>query len=378
MKIGFLADKIPYEKRRGWGIYSYQLLRALLTIDKENTYHCFYNIFRKGRNDLVLRVNGSKQKNLIWPIPGRIMNLLWEQWRLLAAERFFGRIDVLHVPYEFLPKVTSARTVVTVHDVTFLKHPEYLEPGFVELFTKRIHYVAENADRIIADSENTKRELVAYTDVPEERVVVIHAGVDECFKPTEDTAEIKNVSKRYGISNPYVLFVGAADEDKNLVRLAKAFARVREEQPDLQLALAGNVGWAFNCLMEQLKSLNIAEGVVLTGFVSDRDLPLLYAGAAVLAIPSIHEGFGLPALESMACGTPVLCSDAASLPEVVGNAGVLVDPYSVEEIASGLNELLLNTDLRAECIKKGLERAKSFSWKSAASQVLNVYRELLQ
>ncbi|MFQ6077941.1 MAG: glycosyltransferase family 4 protein [Thermodesulfobacteriota bacterium] len=378
MIIGFLADKIPFEVRRGWGVYSYELLRALLSLDTDNTYHCLYNIFRKGKRELIVDVPGSKSKNIVSRIPGRLMQLLWERWRVLSVEDIFGKIDIFHSPYEFLPKVKHARTVVTVHDVTFLKHPEYLNSEFVELLTRRIHYIAEKADRIIAVSENTKRELVAHTRLPQDRVIVIREGVNEHFHPIRDKMRIKKIAQRYGITGPYILFVGAADEDKNLLRLAQAFAQLRQEHKDLQLVFAGELSWQYRRLKEQLIDLKVEKGLVFTGFVAYEDLPVLYTGAEVLAMPSIHEGFGLPALEAMACGTPVLCSDVASLPEVVGDAGLLVDPYSVEEIAQGLRRLLRDEDLAISCIEKGLARAKLYTWSSAARRVLEVYRELAQ
>lgn len=376
--IGFLADKIPYEMRRGWGVYAYQLLKAMLEIDRENTYHCFYNIFHRGKPDCVLKSNSPNLSNFIWRIPGRIMDLLWEDWSLLPAERFLGKIDVLHVPYEFLPKMESARTVVTVHDVTFLSHPEYLDPGFVKLYSRRIHRVVEKADRIITDSENTRKELMQYTGVPRERVTTIPCGISECFRPVDDTQKVADVCRRHGVLRPYILFVGAADEDKNLVRLAKAFARVRAKHTDLQLVFAGKIEWGFDRLMGQLRQLGIGEGITLTGFVPDQDLPILYSGAELLAMPSLHEGFGLPALEAMACGIPVLCSNIASLPEVVGDAGLQVDPYNVDEIAQALETLLTDGNLRATCISKGLARSREHTWTAAAARVLGVYREIMR
>ncbi len=378
MIVGFLADKIPYETRRGWGVYSYQLLKALLSIDTHNRYHCFYSFFRRGRRELILEVPGANVKNIVWTIPGRLMEVLWERWPILAVEDVVGKIDLFHSPYEFLPRVKGARTVVTVHDVRFLKHPEHLESGFLRLLTRRIHDIAARADRIIAVSENIKRRLVEFTSLPQDRVVVVPCGVDGCFHPVRDQTRIANFVQRHGISGPYILFVGAADKHKNLVKLAKAFAQVREEHEDLQLVFAGRPEWGYERLKERLADLKIEKGLVFTGFVPHQDLPVLYGGAEVLAIPSIHEGFGLPALEAMACGTPVLCSNTASLPEVVGDAGVLVNPYSVGEIAEGLRRLLSDTALRASCIEKGLVRSRLHTWPAVAERVLAVYRDLVE
>ena len=376
MNVGFLADKIPYPNRRGWGVYSYQLLRAILSLDKENTYRCFYNIFFKGDKNFVLTDPRSKVKNYIWPIPGSVLKLLWEDWRILSVENLLGPIEVFHSPYEFLPKTRNVRTVVTVHDVTFLKHPEYLEPEFVELFTRRIDNVIMQADRIIAVSNNTKNELCELTGLRPERVTVIYEGKGEGFCQIDDPERLNRVTQQYGINGPYILFVGAADEDKNLTRLTEAFAQLAQKHDQLQLVFAGSINWGLRQLQEKFHSLSQKNKIVFTGFIDDADLPSIYSAATALAMPSIHEGFGLPVLEAMACGAPVLCSNISSLPEVVGDAGILIDPYSTEEITEGLRRLVEDNEMRLQCIAKGLKRAQCFSWENAARQTIDVYKEL--
>lgn len=378
MIIGFLADKIPYKARRGWGVYSYQLLKAIQSVDKENTYRCFYNIFFKGDRKSILISQNPRLKNFIFPIPGRVMELLWEKWNILSAENFLGRIDILHSPYEFLPRIKKARSVATVHDVTFLKHPEYLDSGFVNLLTRRLNHIKENADRIITVSNNTKKELIALAGVSSERITVIPEGTDERFQPMENKKRIEDTVRGYNISGHYILFVGAADEDKNLIRLSEAFTQLIREYKELKLVFAGSIGWGYRQLQKKIKKLNINNHIIFTGYIPESDLPALYNGARILAIPSIHEGFGLPALEAMACGTPVLSSNASSLPEVVGDAAVQVNPFNVDEIANGLRRLMEDESLRQSCIKRGFIQASQFSWESAAEKVINLYKELIK
>jgi len=350
----------------------------MLSVDPSIFFRCYYNFFRHGRLDLILQAERRNVENVILRLPGRVMDFVWERWQLLPAEFFLGAIDVLHVPYEFLPRVRSAKTVVTVHDVTFLKHPEYLDPFFVKLHTKRINRIVERADCIITDSENTKKELVDFTGADEKRVRVIMLGVDKKFHPVPDKSMVSKVTARYGINDEYVLFVGSADEDKNLVRLISAFAAIRSDYPDLQMVLAGGLNWGYERLMKRLVEMRIDKGVVCVGFVDDVDLPFLYSGARMLAIPSIHEGFGLPAVEAMACGTPVLCSNVSSLPEIVGDSGIQVDPYSTDAVEQGLRRLLGNDDLVEACVAKGLERARMFTWENTARQVVSVYKDLVK
>lgn len=376
MKIGFLADKIPYPARRGWGVYSYQLLRALLQVDESNRYHCFYNSFRQPGRKYMVSGDPARLHNHVWRLPGRVMDLLWDRWRLLPAELFVGDVDVLHVPYELLPPVRSAKTVVTVHDVTFLLHPELLDEDFVERHRRRIERIVAHADRVVAVSHNTRAELIATTGIEPQRVTVVTEGVDEHFRVPESTEEVSRCLERLGVRRPYVLFVGAADADKNLARLAAAFTRLRQDVADLSLVLAGRDEWGYARLMEQLRADGHSEGVLCTGYVDAADLPLLYNGARALVLPSLHEGFGLPALEAMACGTAVLAANVASLPEVVGDAGVLVDPYEVDAIEAGLRDLVCDDALRAACVARGLERAAGFSWRDTARQMLAIYQEL--
>jgi len=376
VRIGFLADKIPYKSRRGWGVYSYQLLRALFEIDRSNQYRCFYNFLRKGDAGSVVKGDPTRVKNRVWRLPGRFMDLVWDNWRVLPAEFFLGAVDLIHVPYELLPPVRTARSIVTVHDVTFLRHPELLEPGFVERFTRRIGHVVEHADRILADSDNTMNELIELAAAPPEKIQVIPLGVDPCFRPLEDQSDVAEALDRLGVSRPYILFVGAADGDKNLRRLASAFQRLRSRIPELSLVFAGRDDWGYPRLMAELKETGEDGGIVLTGFVPQEDLPLLYGGAELLALPSLHEGFGLPVLEAMACGTAVVAADAASLPQVVGDAGVLVDPHSVDAIEGGLELLLLDDAQRAHFVTRGLHRAAAHTWTATAEKVLAVYQEM--
>jgi len=377
MRIGFLADKIPYQNRRGWGVYSYQLLKAILSIDQENIYRCFYAFFRKGNRRFIFNDPVANLENCVWTLPGRLLKLLWEDWKIMAAEDFLGPVDVLHSPYEFLPKTRRTKTVVTVHDVTFLKHPDYLDPSFVRLYSRRIKHIVNKADKIIVDSQNTQKELLEFTNASPDRVSVIHPGVDPRFAPLKDDIKLRDLKRRFGISGPYILFVGAADKDKNLNRLAEAFSRLIPKHDHLQLVFAGSLDWGYQSLQEKFVSLCEKNKLILTGFVNEMDLPVLYSGAQVLAIPSIHEGFGLPAVEAMACGVPVLSSNTSSLPEIVEDAAVQVDPYDVDHIAEGLRSLIEDKDIHLNCAKKGLERAKSFSWENTARQTIKIYKELL-
>ena len=381
MVIGFLAHVIPYRARRGIGNFSYNLLKALLDTDRGNAYRCLYTIFGSAKRNLVLRSDHPHHVNLVWPLPLPVLKLLCDRWRILVVEDLFGGVDVFHAPagpHAFLPTARRARTVITVHDVKRLRHPEFFRRKAVRLFADRIKRAADAADRILVVSANTKEELIAFTGIPKDKVVVTSEGIGAHFKPIKDHSAINATTRRYGVNGPYILYVGAAKENKNLKRLVTAFTLVKKETDiDHHLVLAGSPEWGYRSFQREIRSVvGLREDIVFPGYVTDTDLPHFYAGADVLAMPSIHEGFGLPAAEAMACGTPVLVSNRASFPEVVGDAGLQVDPYKADEIAAGLLRLIGDEELRRTCIQKGLARAKDMTWDVVARRVLSVYKEV--
>jgi glycosyltransferase involved in cell wall biosynthesis len=235
----------------------------------------------------------------------------------------------------------------------------------------------QRADRILADSESTRRDVLEVYKVPPEKVFVLYSGVDDQFFPVTDPILTRRTLDHYGLGGlPYILSVGTIQPRKNYDRLVEAVQRLH--QPDLHLVIAGGKGWLDSPLYARVKELGMKERVHFLGYVPDQDLPVLYSSARIFAFPSLYEGFGLPPLEAMACGAPVVCSNRSSLPEVVGDAGVLVDPYDVDEIAKGLQSALEDERLRNTLINKGQLRVQKFSWVSAARQLLTHYAALVR
>jgi glycosyltransferase involved in cell wall biosynthesis len=231
-----------------------------------------------------------------------------------------------------------------------------------------------HADHILADSTATKNDLIELYDTSPEKITVLLSGVDARFKRVEDTPVRQAVREKYRIpERPYILSVGTVQPRKNYGRLIQALARLRARGHDVDLVIAGGRGWLEDPIYETIRTTKMNDHVHFTGFADDADLPALYSEAACVAIPSLYEGFGIPVLEGMACGTPVVTSNVSSLPEVAGNAALTVSPTNLDALTNTLEQLLTDTTLREELIKRGLERVKQFTWQASAEQLRHIY-----
>jgi len=357
MKIAIDATESFWPRLTGTGVYTRQLLRHLqpsLTGDELTVLG-----IRATNVDTSFVHTGSLRL-----LRSPRYRSVWSQIRLplhLVAHQY----DVLHVPGHKLPAIAPCKTVVTIHDLAFLKFPETFKP----LHRQRLVWFTRNAvrrtDRIIAISESTKRDLCELLHIRDERIDVVHHGVDhELFRP--DVAPAARTA-------PYILSVGTLQPRKNYTMLIRAFKRLCEKRPEpIELLIAGQRGW----MCEEIEAeANRTPRVHLLGYVSDDQLPALYTGAAVIAMPSLYEGFGLPLLEAMACGAPVVAANVSCFPEVVGNAAVMLDPTDEESWAATLSELLNDPSRRESLRRNGMARAAEFTWERTASQTLAIYRK---
>ena len=305
--------------------------------------------------------------------------MLWTNWHVPRLLRQHG-IEVYHGVCNFeLPVRKACRYVVTIHDLVPLFFPKLVPKKhrlFFELFMKR---AAHTADLIITDSEHSKQDIVRYLNVPAEKIRVIYLGYEPSVPHGDDPPRLAAILKRYGISQPYLLFVGVIEPKKNLARLLEAFALLRQETSvgkELQLVLAGGKGWFSDHLLPKVQELRLTEQVIFTGFVPEADLPDLYRGAEVFVFPSIYEGFGLPVVEAMAHGVPVVTSNGSSLPEIAGDAGILVDPHDPAAICAGIAEVLRHPGKKDRMRRAGLQRAQQFTWQQTAAATYQVYQEV--
>ena len=295
----------------------------------------------------------------------------------LGAELRRHPVDVLHVQFTS-PPFSPCPVVVSIHDLSFEHLPQTFKWRSRKQLRMTVRRSAREAAQVIALSEFTRDDIVASYQISYENVNVIPPAAAAHFEPVEDQEELRRVRQTYGIEGDYILSVGAIQPRKNLSRLVAAYSRLRSARPEVklpQLVLVGKFAWLYAETLRTIKELELSSSVILTGYVPEVDLPALYSGALCFVYPSYFEGFGLPPLEAMKCGAPVVVGNKTSLPEVVGDAGVLVDPFDVDSIASAIQLVINDSDLRAKLRVKGLKRAKLFDWQKTARQTLSVYEK---
>lgn len=363
LRIGIDASRLAVGQRTGTEQYTWELLRALGELDRHTDYTLYAN--RRPPALPPLPVN-FRLRSLPWP-------RLWTHLRL-SAEQLVAPPDVLFVPAHVLPLVHPRRSVVTIHDLGY-EHEPAAHPLAQRLYLRySTRWNARQATAVLANSEATKRNIVRFCGVPAEKITVVYLGVSPRFAPVTDEARLRAVAARYEVRRPYLLFVGTVQPRKNLGRLLAAFEQAR--LAGVQLVLAGKRGWLSADIEATIARLGAA--VRWAGYVADDDLPALISGARALVLPSLYEGFGLPALEALACGTPVVAAAVASLPEVVGDAGLLVDPLDTAAISAALRRIAGDDALHAELRARGLARAAAWTWQRTAEQTLAVLRAVAQ
>jgi len=361
MIIGIDASRAAYAERTGTENYSLFLIRALLDLETEHRFRLYSSI--SPEPDLFATENAELR---IMPFPR-----LWTHLRL-SLEMVLRAPDVLFVPAHVLPLLHPKHNVVTVHDLGYLHYPE-AHPQWDRWYLRwsTLHNV-HHACRVIADSEATKRDLIEYCGAPADKIQVIYPGHDPAFVPERSPSRLEAVREQYGLPGDYVIHVGTCQPRKNLGTLLDAFSVVCRQHPHLHLALVGKKGWLFEPLLARTQQLGIQRQVHFTGYAPRADLPALLTAARAFLMPSLYEGFGLPVLEAMACETAVICSNASSLPEVAGDAALLVDPHDSAAWAVALERVLTDEPLRTELVERGLRQVGRFSWAECARQTLAV------
>jgi glycosyltransferase involved in cell wall biosynthesis len=362
MLVGIDASRAVATERTGTENYSLFLIRALLQLDRENGYRLYFN--QPPAPDLLAPAESATMRVIPFP-------RLWTHVRL-SWEMATHPPDVLFVPAHVLPLVHPRRCVVTVHDLGYLYYPQ-AHTRWARMYLRwSTAYNARSASHIIADSEATRRDLIQRCGAAPDKVTVIYPGWDSTFSPVHDVARLAAVGERYGIGTPYVIYVGTLQPRKNLMRLLDAFSNLVAEERDLQLVIVGKKGWLYEPLFARVRELGLEQRVLFTGYAPQADLPALLSGARAFVLPSLYEGFGFPVLEAMACGTPVVCSNVASLPEVAGDAAILVDPHNTEQLTQALRRVLVDDALRHDLVERGLRQAAQFSWEECARKTLQV------
>lgn len=365
MLIGIDASRANKPQKTGVEWYSYHLIEGFKKIDKDNHYFLYTNVPLRG--ELVVCPPNFEEKVLSWLIP--------RSWTLarLSYEMKFGKEipDVLFVPAHTIPLLNPKRSIVTVHDIGFEHFPE-VYPWADKLYHKfTIRFIKRFASKIIAVSHYTKEDLVKTYGIDKEKIVVIHNGYDRAKYEVLDRNE--EFSKKHKLDFPYLLFIGRLEQKKNIPRLIDAFAEFKKRNKTAhKLVLIGRPGFGYDEVEKKIKKYGLTNEVVMPGWVGDDELPKFLNQAELFVFPSLFEGFGIPVIEAMACGCPVICSNTTSLPEVAGEAALMFDPEKPEEIVSRMEQVLLNPEVQESLKIKGLRQAEQFSWEKCAAETLRV------
>ena len=368
MRIGVFVV-MAGRKAGGPETYELCLLRGLAKIDRSNEYHVFC-LSDKSRASI-----GINQDNFFFHVLRP--SFRWASIPVtLPLSLMKAGVDMFHATF-IPPPVSPTKYAFTMHDLTMFHNPEFYNPLIRWRLNHSVRRGLKSARVVVCVSDCVRQVANETFGLPAGKLAVVHHGVNVAFRqiPAKEAAEL--LAQHYGIKRPYVVFVGKMQARKNIPRILEAFHRVRRDsQSDLALVLAGTRGSTADGIEEVIHRLQLAEHVVELGHVDQEHLPALYSGAQMLVFPSLYEGFGIPVLEAMACGTPVLTSNVSALPEVAGNCALLVDPYSVEAISQGMLELCANEGLRQSLRSRGLEHAKKFTWEQTARQTLSVYHRV--
>lgn len=363
----------------GIGRYTRELIHALAVVDQNNQYR-FFSARPPASlpvpNPLPQAANVSHQPS---PLDERWLYRLWYRLRLpLPVQWTTGRLDLFHSPDFVLPPVNGRiPTLLTVHDLSFIHYPHVFPERLVNYLNQVVPWSIGRATHILADSAATRRDLLTIWQVPPEKVSVLYSGVHERFRPVEDVGQITAVRQKYHLQNwPIILSVGTLQPRKNYQMLIRAFAPLAETLPH-HLVISGGKGWLYDEMLAEAERQGIAERVHFIGFVDDEDLPTLYSTASLFVFPSLYEGFGLPLLEAMGCGTAVLTSNSSSLPEVAGDAARQLSPQDQPAWTENMAELLTNSALSDQLVQAGFAQVRQFSWEKSARQLLKIYQQLL-
>lgn len=359
--------------KAGMGNYIYNLVNNLAKLDKKNNYHIF--VSDKNREFFRIDQENFRIINLGKGVTKGLNRFLWEQISLPKYIRKHG-IDILHSPGFVISLRSRVKNVLTIADMTFMNYPQ------VHTLFKRTYFSLfmppsiKKADRVLAISESTKKDVIRAIKVNPEKIKVTYLAYGKEFRVMDKKKARELVNERYGIDKKFIIFVGMIEPRKNLPRIFKAFSELKKEGIPHKLVIVGKKGWKYKGMFRQINKLDLGKDVMFTGYVPDSNLAILYNAADMLAYPCLYEGFGLPILEAMACGCPVITSNISSMPEVAGNAALLVDPKEMMQIKSAMSKLINNSKFREGMIKKGLKRSSQFSWKKCAQETMNVYEAL--
>lgn len=378
MKIGIDIRTLMDARYSGVSEYALNLVKEILKLDHDNEYRLFYNCYGECPN--IPKFEGGKAEVVKYNYPNKIFNyLLAKIFNQPKIDKKLG-VDLFFMPHiNFIGLAGGAKSVITIHDLSFLRYPEFFSArkNFWHSMVN-VKKLLKKFDTIAAVSENTKRDIVELCGVAESKVKVIYSGVGKEYVRITNNQETitKQVKNKYDLPDKFVLYLGTIEPRKNVDGIIRAYNKLRAASPELRdykLIIAGAKGWKSEKIYEAWKKSEYMNDIKFLDYIDSEDKVFLYNLAGVFVYPSFYEGFGLPPLEAMACGCPVVASYSASLPEVVGDAGLMVDPYDVNAMAGAIKEILTDASLKNKLVERGLKQAKKFSWEKTAKEYFEIF-----
>lgn len=370
MKIGIISEPLN-QNLTGIGNYTYKIISELNKINHNGKINIY--LINSVHTELFRYMDELIIRNIFNRV---LKTYLWYPYAIIKLNREKTDLNLIHnpsqIPTFFKPK---QKYVITVHDITPLLFPKEHKSGKSFIYRLLFPRTLKTADKIITVSHNTKQDIINYFKTPDEKIKVIHLAADKKYQPLNKEI-ISKFKEKYNLDFPFLLYVGTLEPRKNIPTLIKSIYKLKKNNLPHKLVIAGKKGWKYKSIFSLIEELDLQNDVIFTGYVPDVDLPALYNAADMFVYPSLYEGFGLPPLEAMACGCPVITSNTSSLPEVVGDAGIMIDPHDVDELAEAIYEVLTNDGLKANMVEKGLDRAKTFSWERTANETFNLYLDV--
>ena len=373
MNVGILSWMID-KKRTGVNNYLYNLIKNMINNGKADEISLIH--YERSDDPIYSQVNDI----IIPEKPLKLTSAIGIPQAVKNAD-----IDILHIPVHWYNQITpfvlnrEIKKVLTLHDLTPILFPEMHTRETNLTWKSSLKFIKNRTNVMICDSISTKNDCIKLLNIPEKRLRVIPLSADEQYKPLKNKKQIHDELKQeYNIDTPFILFVGTLEKRKNVPTLLKSFYKLKKCKIEHKLVIVGGKGWKYTKIFDLIEELNLKDDVIFTDYVTDEYLVKLYNAADLFVYPSLYEGFGLPPLEAMACGCPVITSNTSSLPEVVGDAGIMIDPNDIDSLTESMHKILTDNELRKEMSRKSLERAGMFSWKKTAKETWDVYEDALK
>lgn len=371
MKIGIDGRAAKWYRGTGIGTYTYQLINNLSKIDAENNYSIFLpegSPLNLGDNFKIESLKSASNDNF------------WEEVKVPNILKD-NNMNLYHVPQNGvgLSNNISCLKTITLHDIIPLKMPETVSDRYLNIFNNQLPNIINNSQGILTVSEFSKQDIAKEFNFPKDKIFVTHLAAEDIYKPLNKNNCKKIIAKKYGIDKDFILYVGGFSPRKNIIGIIEAFSLLKINfKKDLKLVITGKKGISYERYKKRADDLGLNDSVIFTGFIPLNDLPIFYNASKLLVYPSFYEGFGLPPLEAMACGTPVIASDVTSLPEICGDSAILIDPYNIYDISYYIENILSDSDLKNNLIKKGLLKSSHYSWKNTAIDTITAYNDIIK